>query len=241
MVDQEPANHVHSSWPGGFSPGCPYVCPLFVSITSPTHDLLKRQGLCWRSSYPSHWPLRSSPCGQIFVWGGIEHPVRPKRSGAYFQASLDIYWPHWPQENQKTLQHNSTEGQQSRLPTRLLMHSTFWTLPQNTAVSETQEFRTPFSRESRDPSSLNTITQRIMCFKGWRGDPRWLDEQSSKWPIAGFFLGVTDRPCRAVLHCVLGRGGPEPCSETWDLFLLHSWPLLPSQIWHNTVVWFDWD
>ena len=59
----------------------------------------------------------------------------------------------------------------------------FLALPQNTVVYETQEFRTPFSLESLDPSDLDTISEEIMCFRGWRGDPRWLDEQCSKWPL----------------------------------------------------------
>jgi len=47
----------------------------------------------------------------------------------------------------------------------------------NTRVSETEEFRRTYHIKSLRPSNLNTISQGIMCFKGCREDPRWLDEE----------------------------------------------------------------
>ncbi|KAF9524973.1 hypothetical protein CPB83DRAFT_871039 [Crepidotus variabilis] len=52
-------------------------------------------------------------------------------------------------------------------------------LPKVTSVSETEEFRQHYMRESTNQADLKTISQAVMCFRGYRGDPRWLDEENS--------------------------------------------------------------
>ncbi|CAA7260296.1 unnamed protein product [Cyclocybe aegerita] len=53
-------------------------------------------------------------------------------------------------------------------------------LPKNTKVSETEEFRHSFFREDTSSTSENLrhISVPIKCFRGWREDPRWMDEQA---------------------------------------------------------------
>ncbi len=48
---------------------------------------------------------------------------------------------------------------------------------QNASVSETEEYRKSYYRESQSPSNLNTVSEAIVCFRGQREDPRWLDEE----------------------------------------------------------------
>lgn len=50
-------------------------------------------------------------------------------------------------------------------------------LRKDTCVSETQEFRQSYISQSRNPSDLDTISEPIMCFRGWNPNPRWLDEE----------------------------------------------------------------
>ena len=76
---------------------------------------------------------------------------------------------------------------------------------QNTSVSETQEFQKHYVGSLRDPSSLNIIKDPIICYRGSRNDPRWLDEEPRECscPQASRLLNGFVGICRAVFYSVL--------------------------------------
>jgi len=111
---------------------------------------------------------------------------------------------------------------------------------QNTRVSETEEFRKSYRIESLSPSNLNTISDPVMCFRGWREDPRWLDEERRLFFFL-LFLSFDVHPCdfRVVFDVVLCWRWPISSSETREILPPHPRSLLWGRIWCDFISRFD--
>ncbi|PBK82165.1 hypothetical protein ARMGADRAFT_1141366, partial [Armillaria gallica] len=63
-------------------------------------------------------------------------------------------------------------------------------LPKGESIAETKEFRRPYFRKEQKLSDLASISQDILCYRGIRKDPRWMDVEIGAGILAFLFFGA---------------------------------------------------
>ncbi|PPQ88112.1 LOW QUALITY PROTEIN: hypothetical protein CVT25_014697, partial [Psilocybe cyanescens] len=89
-------------------------------------------------------------------------------------------------------------------------------LPKNIKVSEVEEYRDSYCRQSEDTSKLQSVTSKIRCYRGTKSNPRWVDEDpdiystlclvtadTPKLPMRTYFRGNSESVYYQVLYDII--------------------------------------
>ncbi|KAK0434118.1 hypothetical protein EV421DRAFT_2039821 [Armillaria borealis] len=103
-------------------------------------------------------------------------------------------------------------------------------LPKGIQVSEDTEFRRSYTRIRKLLSDLNVVEEDILCYRGTRKDPRWMDEENDNlYPTLCFVTADTRQAAKGL---VLQRraDGKSYYSFSYDIVIMFGRTELKAQI-----------
>ncbi|KAK0434124.1 hypothetical protein EV421DRAFT_2088138 [Armillaria borealis] len=72
-------------------------------------------------------------------------------------------------------------------------------LPKDESIAETKEFRRPYFRKEQKLSDLVSISQDILCYRGIRKDPRWMDVEIDNYHVLCNVTADTQEAARSLV------------------------------------------
>ncbi|PBK65414.1 hypothetical protein ARMSODRAFT_940364 [Armillaria solidipes] len=72
-------------------------------------------------------------------------------------------------------------------------------LPKGESIAETKEFRRPYFRKEQKLSDLASISQDILCYRGIRKDPRWMDVEIDNYHVLCNVTADTQEAARSLV------------------------------------------
>ncbi|KAL0573588.1 hypothetical protein V5O48_008365 [Marasmius crinis-equi] len=117
----------------------------------------------------------------------------------------------------------------------LLIESSYWYTvfieagAQNTRVSETQEFRAPFTKESYTRFGLHALPIKILSYRGTNVNPRWMDVEAGNYPVLCTVEADTQQIASA-LPAMMSSEGTQYFELKFDVVLLFGLTELKAQL-----------
>ncbi|KAK0448948.1 uncharacterized protein EV420DRAFT_1647225 [Desarmillaria tabescens] len=109
------------------------------------------------------------------------------------------------------------------------------TLPKDTRVFKTQEFRTSYWRYRREKSNMNTIEVDVLCYRGHEINPRWMDREPDNYSVLFTVVANTSKAAES-LKALPRKGGGFYYSLTYDIAICFGQTELKAQIcWKEDV------